>query len=193
MTAAVLALVLSAAPAPALVEAADVVPGLVVEMRYATPDNFLGRAVYPQGARCLLLPEAAERLKAAAERLQAQGFRLKVYDCYRPLSVQRQMWKLFPKPGYVANPKYGSNHNRGAAVDLTLVDATGAEVEMPTAYDTFSRAAHHGYANASAPATRHRALLREAMERAGFKKNRMEWWHYDLPDARKHPVRDDPL
>jgi zinc D-Ala-D-Ala dipeptidase len=191
-----LALLLGAgAPGAAapLVPAQDVVRGLVVDLRYATKHNFLGRAVYPKDARCLLLPDTAERLAQAARLLSAQGYRLKVYDCYRPLAVQWQMWKLFPKPGYVADPRKGSNHNRGAAVDLTLVTSDGDAVEMPTPFDTFSRAAHQGYGGGSARSRANRERLRGAMEAAGFKPNRMEWWHFDLPGATKLPVLDVPF
>src|SRR6185503_17813597 len=102
--------VLLAAPDSKLVRAQERVPGLVEDLRYATPDNFLKRAVYPKSARCLLLPQTADRLAVAAKALAGQGFRLKVYDCYRPRAVQWEMWKLFPKPGYVADPRQGSNH-----------------------------------------------------------------------------------
>lgn len=176
-----------------LVEVQEVIPDAVVDLRYATKENFLGRAVYPPNARCLLRREALEPLEKAADALRKQGYRLKLYDCYRPRSVQWEMWRILPRPGYVADPRKGSHHNRGVAVDLTLTDAHGVEVEMPTPYDTFTRAAHHGYAGASAAAKKHRELLREAMERAGFRKNRMEWWHYDLPRAGRFPVLDAPV
>jgi zinc D-Ala-D-Ala dipeptidase len=187
-----LGLWLAAAPSP-VVDATEVVKDLVVDMRYATPDNFLKQKVYPDGARCLLLPETATRLKKAADTLRGQGYRLKVYDCYRPIAVQWQMWKILPKPGYVANPSRGGNHNRGAAVDLTLVTAEGAEVEMPTPFDTFDPAAHHGYTGGTQASREHREVLRAAMEGAGFKRNSMEWWHYDLPGATKLPVLDVPF
>jgi zinc D-Ala-D-Ala dipeptidase len=188
-----LALSLGAAPAAPLVEARSGVKDLVVDLRYATEDNFLKRAVYPPGARCLLLARAVERLEHAARLLRAQGFRLKVYDCYRPRAVQWEMWKLYPRPGYVADPRKGSNHNRGAAVDLTLVTEEGEEVEMPTPFDTFTRAAHQGYPGGSASSRANRERLRAAMEAAGFKPNRMEWWHFDLPGATKLPVLDVPF
>ncbi|MCI0671883.1 MAG: D-alanyl-D-alanine dipeptidase, partial [Myxococcaceae bacterium] len=177
----------------ALVEVRQLIPDVVLDLRYATKANFLGEQVYPDGSRCLLRRDAAERLVRAADALRKRGFRLRVYDCYRPLEVQWKMWRLMPKPGYVADPRKGGNHNRGAAVDLTLATPDGAEVEMPTPFDTFSPAAHHGYQGASEVARRHRELLRDAMEGAGFERNRMEWWHYDLPGARGLPVRDEPL
>ncbi|PTL84258.1 M15 family metallopeptidase [Vitiosangium sp. GDMCC 1.1324] len=187
-----LGLWLAAGGAP-VVDATEVVKDLVLDMKYATPDNFLKRKVYPDGARCLMLPETAERLKKAADTLREQGYRLKMYDCYRPIAVQWEMWKIYPHPGYVANPKKGGNHNRGAAVDLTLVMLDGGEVEMPTAFDSFEKSAHHGYAGGTEASRKHREILRAAMEGAGFKRNPMEWWHYDLPGATKLPVLDVPF
>ncbi len=187
-------LLLALAVAPAaeepLVEAVAFVPDLVVDLRYQTADNFLKEKVYPDEARCLLRRSAAERLAVAAVKLRKVGFRVKVYDCYRPLSVQWKMWKILPKPGYVADPRKGGNHNRGAAVDLSLVTLDGGAVEMPTPFDTFSKNAHHGFDGGTAASRSHREVLREAMEGAGFKKNRMEWWHYDLPDARRFAALD---
>jgi D-alanyl-D-alanine dipeptidase len=176
-----------------LVEVTSRIPDAVLDLRYATANNFMGKQVYPDGSRCLLLPEALDRLVKAADALRAQGYRLRLYDCYRPLSVQWELWKILPKPGYVADPRKGSHHNRGAAVDLGLSYLEGNEVEHPTPFDTFTPAAHHGYPGASPAATRHRELLREAMEAAGFRKNRMEWWHYALPGAAQYPVLDEPL
>ena len=176
-----------------LVEAVPRVPGLVVELRYATDDNFLGRAVYPEGGRCLLLPQVVDRLARAAALLSAQGFHLKAWDCYRPLHVQWAMWKLVPRKGYVADPHTGSNHNRGAAVDVTLITADELPVEMPTPFDTFGPAAHHGSNAGTADARAHRETLRQAMVQAGFRANRMEWWHYDAPEGRGAPLLDEPL
>ncbi|MCP3104339.1 M15 family metallopeptidase [Myxococcus sp. K15C18031901] len=183
----------AAAKAAPLVDATTVVKDLVLDLRYATADNFLERKVYPDTARCLLLPESAQKLKAAADVLRPRGYRLKVYDCYRPRAVQWEMWKIMPVPGYVADPRKGSNHNRGGAVDLTLVTLEGQEVEMPTPFDTFTPAAHQGYAGGTEASREHREVLREAMEGAGFSPNRMEWWHFDLPDAKTRPVLDVPF
>jgi D-alanyl-D-alanine dipeptidase len=176
-----------------LVDASVRVPGLVVDLAYAGDDNFLGKAVYPEGARCLLLPGVADRLAAAARALEPRGYQLKARDCYRPLHVQWAMWKLVPRKGYVADPRTGSHHNRGAAVDVTLVTLDGAPVDMPTPFDTFGPAAHHG-SNAGTPEARaHRELLRQVMVEAGFRPNRMEWWHYDAPEHRGAPLLDVPL
>lgn len=196
----VLALALAAAPVPGpaadpdpLVDAAKVVPGLDVSMRYATEDNFLHRAVYPKGARCLLRRSVAKRLAAAARWLAPKGYRLRVWDCYRPHSVQEAMWKLVPKPGYVANPKTGSNHNRGTAVDLTLITQDGGEVEMPTGFDSFTPQAHQDDTSSSPAARAHRDLLHRAMRQAGFYAINHEWWHYNAPHARSFAILDASL
>lgn len=184
---------LAAAPKEPLVEVRARIPDVVVDLRYATQDNFMKQQVYPSDARCLLLERSTAMLEKAADALRAKGYRLKLHDCYRPSSVQWALWKVMPVPGYVADPKKGSNHSRGGAVDLTLVTLDGGAVEMPSDYDFFGKAAHHSFTGASAEATKHREELRSAMEAVGFKKNPMEWWHYDLPDAAKYPLRDEPF
>jgi D-alanyl-D-alanine dipeptidase len=189
---AALTAVLGAGPAP-MVPVLSRIPDAVADLRYATADNFMKRQVYPREASCLLVPEAVEKLVQAAEALRAQGFRLKLWDCYRPHSVQYELWKVVSTPGLVADPKKGSKHNRGAAVDLTLVDLQGKEVELPTGFDDFSKASRHAYQGGSEVSRKHRAVLTAAMEAAGFKRNPMEWWHWELPEAGKFPLRDEPF
>lgn len=187
-------LVLALAAAPALADVAPLVPDAIVDLRYATPRNVTGRTLYPPGSRCLLLPGVAARLAGAAERLRGSGFRLLLYDCFRPLSAQRELWRRFPRPGFVADPRRGSNHNRGAAVDVGLATADGAEAEMPTSFDAFEPRARAGAtAGVSPAARRNRDLLRAAMEAAGFRPSRTEWWHFDAPEARAAPVLHVPL
>lgn len=197
MPALLLALTLSqldgGAPMEPLVEVVQRIPDAVVDLRYATPDNFMGKAVYPPEARCLLLEKSAHQLEAAATVLRAKGFRLRLYDCYRPHHVQWELWKVLPKPGYVADPRTGSNHNRGGAIDLSLVQLDGGAVEMPSPYDFFGPAAHHGCDGGTPAARANREALKAAMTGAGFTINRMEWWHYDLPDAKRFPLRDEPF
>jgi len=176
------------APAADLVDVVARIPDAVVDLRYATPDNFMGLAVYPPDARCLLRAPVAERLARAADRLRARGFRLLLWDCFRPLAVQREMWRRFPRPGYVADPARGSNHNRGAAVDVALVAADGSAVALPTPFDTFGPLAHARADGVPEPARRHRELLREALTAEGFRVNRLEWWHFDAPEGRGAPV-----
>ena len=162
-------------------------PGVAVDMRYATADNFLHANVYEDMNRCLLRRDVAEALARVQRSLQARGLGLKVYDCYRPHAVQYRMWEIMPEPGYVANPATGSNHNRGAAVDVTLVNADGSERAMPTAFDDFSRAAWHETSEGLTPEQiENRGILREAMAAEGFSPIRKEWWHYNGPDFRSY-------
>jgi zinc D-Ala-D-Ala dipeptidase len=188
-----LVLLLAAAPGADLVDARTQVPGLLVELRYAGTDNFFGHALYPRGARCLLLRPVALRLARAAADVAKHGYRLKAWDCYRPLAVQWEMWERLPKRGYVADPHTGSHHNRGAAVDVTLLRSDGTEVEMPTPFDTFAPSARQDAPLAKPEVAERRALLRAAMEAAGFHINRMEWWHYEAPEAHGAPLLDVPL
>lgn len=179
-------------PQPVLTDVPQAVPGVRLDIRYATADNFTKAVVYP-AARCLLRPEAAAALGKVQSELAAKGLGLKLWDCYRPLSVQRHFWELVPDPRYVADPKKGSRHNRGAAVDLTLVDAAGRELEMPTGYDDFSEAAHRASA-AGTPAARANArTLEDAMVRHGFKGLPTEWWHFDFSGWEAFPLLDVPL
>jgi D-alanyl-D-alanine dipeptidase len=178
-----------AASAAALVEVAAVVPDAIVDLRYATADNLAGRAVYPADARCLLLAPVADRLARVAGRLRAEGLRLVLWDCYRPLAVQRELWRLVPRKGLVADPARGSHHNRGAAVDVAVAAADGGPVPLPTGFDDVGRRARLAAVDGVAPeARRNRERLRAAMEAEGFRPNRMEWWHYDAPEARGAPV-----
>ncbi len=181
-------------PGEPLADVARAIPDAVVDLRYATASNFLGRPVYPADARCLLLGPVADRLARAAARLRPRGLRLRLWDCYRPLAVQREMWRLFPRKGFVADPAKGSNHNRAAAVDVALAAADGSEVQLPTAFDAFERRARAGATAGVSPAARqNRDLLRAAMEAEGFRVNRMEWWHFDAPEARRARLLDVPL
>ena len=172
-----------------MVDVQKVNPQIRVEVRYATADNFMGEKLYPE-ARALLRPEVAERLSHVQQALEKQGLFLKVFDAYRPLAVQKKMWARFPFEGFIANPAKGSNHNRGAAVDLTLVDLDGRELPMPSAYDEFSERSHRAYAGGTPDQRRNRALLEEAMAKEGFKGLATEWWHFDDKDAKKYPVLD---
>ena len=175
-----------------LVEVQKLNPRIRVEVRYATPDNFMKEALYPE-ARCLLRREVAEALSRVQTALEQRGMGLKIFDGYRPLSVQKKMWAKFPLEGYVANPAKGSNHNRGAAVDLTLVDAQGNELPMPSAYDEFSERSHRDYMKAAPAEISNRQILQDAMEKEGFHGISTEWWHFDFKDAKTLPVLDLPF
>ncbi|MFT5166935.1 MAG: D-alanyl-D-alanine dipeptidase, partial [Saprospiraceae bacterium] len=150
---------------------------IVLDMRYATTNNFVNEQLY-DCARCFLRPEAAEAVMAANQKLKAQGYRLKMYDCFRPLPIQQRLWDKFRNPSYVTPPSKGSMHNRGLAVDLTIVDANGTELDMGTEFDFFGKEAHHTYTGHSETVNKNRLLLKETLESLGFKGIRTEWWHY---------------
>ena len=164
-------------------------PKIVLDIRYATENNFLKRKVYPV-ARCVLRGAAARRLSQVQQDLEKKGVGLKVYDCYRPLSVQKLMWQIKPDSNFVANPVKGSRHNRGAAVDLTLVDRNGKELEMPTGFDDFTVKAHRNYKGASAQAKKNSKLLEDTMKKYGFIPLPTEWWHFDAPGWDKYVILD---
>ncbi|MDX6770990.1 MAG: D-alanyl-D-alanine dipeptidase [Elusimicrobiota bacterium] len=176
----------------ALIAVLALVPDAVLDLRYATADNFVGRPLYPVAAALLRRP-AAERLAKAAAILRADGLRLVVYDAYRPLSAQRAMWAAKPDARFVADPKKGSSHNRGGAVDAGLADARGRPLPMPTDFDDFGPKAAHGAKGVSPAAARNAARLKAAMEAAGFVSYAAEWWHYRDPDATAWPLLDEPL
>ena len=163
------------------------IPDAVIDLRYATADNFVGETLYPV-AHCKLRRAVVERLARAAKALRAERRRLLVWDCYRPQSIQAILWKKVPDPRYVADPKVGSKHSRGAAIDVALVDLDGKPVELPTKFDDFTAAAHRDKA---LPRSAEARRLAAAMTEAGFVGLPTEWWHFDAPDA--YPLSDEPL
>lgn len=176
-----------------LVDVQKFVPDVVLDIRYATTNNFTGQRLYPF-AQCYLRRATAEKLAAAQAELKPLGYGLKIYDGYRPLSVQRKMWEVFPQPGYVADPKKGSRHNRGAAVDVTLIRlADGGELPMPTPYDDFTRRAHRDFMELPADVIQNRELLERVLTKHGFVGLATEWWHFDDRDWRDYPLLDIPV
>ncbi|MDB6057378.1 MAG: beta-glucosidase-related glycosidase and D-alanyl-D-alanine dipeptidase [Verrucomicrobiales bacterium] len=178
-----------ATQSPDLVDVERAVPGVVLDIRYATTNNFTGQVLYPS-SKCYLRSSTAQKLAHVQSQLRPMGLGLKVYDGYRPLSVQRKMWKVYPVPGYVADPKRGSRHNRGAAVDLTLIHTNGTEVPMPSPYDSFTETAHRNTTNAPPEALANRDLLERVMVTNGFEGLPTEWWHFDDLDWRRYPLMD---
>lgn len=174
-----------------LVDITTVIPDAVIDIRYATADNFTGEVLYPKGV-CKLRRAVAARLAKAAARLRAQDRRLLIWDCYRPLSIQKILWERVPDPRYVADPKQGSRHNRGAAVDLAVVDKDGTAVTLPTKFDEFTKAAHRARALAGRKGAEAKRLS-AAMTSAGFAPMPTEWWHFDAPDSAKYAISDEPL
>ena len=169
------------------VNVAELIPDAILDVRYATENNFTGEAVY-DSATVYLVEEAAIALSKAAESLRKKGYRLVLFDGYRPLEVQKKFWEVYPDPQYVADPANGSRHNRGAAIDLSLADKDGKPLTMPTDFDYFGEEAHHDYMQLSDEQIRNRSILREAMEAHGFQKLDSEWWHYDLVGWEKYPI-----
>ena len=151
---------------------------IVVDMKYASEDNFTKKKLYDSNT-CFLRKSVAVKLDAVQKELEGMNLGLKVWDCYRPLAVQRIFWAILPDERYVANPKNGSRHNRASAVDVTLVDSQGRELQMPTGFDEFSPRADHRYQDLPDGVIRNRELLRGVMEKVGFIPLPEEWWHYD--------------
>ncbi len=161
----------------------------VYDMKYATEDNFLKVQVY-DCAECYLRLKTVKALITANEKFLKLGYKIKLFDCYRPLSVQKKMWKIVSNPEYVADPAKGSIHNRGGAVDITLVDETGTELDMGTAFDFFGKEAAHNYDGLSKEILKNRKKLRKIMLKSGFKSFDSEWWHYNLSGSNKDPLSD---
>ena len=161
------------------------------DIAYATPDNFTGKPVYARPS-CFLHVDAAACLMRSIMLAGALGLRFKIIDAFRPAEAQWVLWNHSPDPDFLADPRRGSPHSMGVAVDLTLVDAAGEELDMGTAFDAFTPLSHHGNLEISPAAQRNRALLLGIMTAAGWDFFRNEWWHYQLFDARlRYPVLSD--
>ena len=167
--------------------------GIPLDIRYATADNFMKKPLYPV-AKAFLRAPATRALQDVQRELAAQGLGIKVFDAYRPYRVTEAMWEPIRNTDYVADPAKGSRHNRGAAVDLTLIDLkSGAELEMPTPYDDFTERAAHAFSDLPAEAVKNRALLRDVMEKHGFQPLPSEWWHYDFSGWERFELMNVPL
>lgn len=163
-----------------LVDLEEYIPGIILDIKYAGTDNFAGIKFYDYGKAYLRLP-AAKSLKLIQEELNKVGLGIKIFDAYRPYDITIKIWELVLDDNYAASPQTGSRHNRGCAVDLTLIDLeTKEELEMPTIYDDFSETAHHDFMGLSEEKIANREFLKEIMEKHGFDKLQSEWWHYDF-------------
>jgi zinc D-Ala-D-Ala dipeptidase len=177
------------APHKRLVDVRTVIPSVMLDLKYCEPDNFTKQQLYPKLTTTYLCQDAAKKLAQVQQQLASMNLGLKIFDAYRPYSVTEKMWAIVPDDRYAANPRYGSGHNRGTAVDLTLAWLdTQKEVDMGTGFDHFSDTAHHAFAALPAAVVQHRRLLKNLMEEAGFKALATEWWHYSLPDAASYPL-----
>ncbi len=176
-----------------LVDIKDLDASIILDLRYATKNNVTGKKIY-NISRCLLAKPAAEALVRANAKLKKQGLVLKIYDGYRPVACQWKLWEICPDERYVANPKKGSRHNRGCAVDITLCDLkTGKELEMPTGFDDFSKRAHRGSPLWSENIRKNCKILDDVMFSEGFAGISTEWWHFDYMDWKNYPLIDIPL
>ena len=175
-----------------LVEIAPADFDVDLALAYATADNFTGAPVYRR-ARCYLHADAAACLQRAIALAGRHGLRLRIFDAYRPAEAQWVLWSHFPDADFVADPRLGSPHSRGVAVDLTLVDAAGAELDMGTGFDDFTARSHHGNGEVSATAQRNRYLLMGLMLSAGWQYYAAEWWHYHVLPFDGYPLLSDSV
>jgi zinc D-Ala-D-Ala dipeptidase len=178
-----------------LVELVKLDKTIKLDIRYATPDNFVGKTVYPE-ARAFLQRPAAEAVVRVHRRLKEQGLGLVIFDGYRPWSITKLFWEVVreDQKKFVADPAKGSKHNRGCAVDLSIFDLkTGKPLPMPSAYDEFTERASPDYAGGTAEETKNRELLRRLMEAEGFLVNPNEWWHFDYKDWQAYAIYDIPF
>jgi D-alanyl-D-alanine dipeptidase len=152
---------------------------IIIDMRYATTNNFVKEKMYDCN-RCFLRPEVAQKIVEAHLMLKEGGLGLKMLDCFRPRPIQQKLWDKFKNPLYVTDPTKGSMHNRGAAVDLTIVDADGKQLDMGTAFDYFGKEAHHANTNLSKEILTNRKLLLETMQEVELHPITTEWWHYSF-------------
>ena len=174
-----------------MIELKSFVPNIVYELRYATKNNFTKKQLYKNGSQTFLRLQPARAVAHIQRELSAKGYGLKIFDAYRPYSVTKEMWELVHDERYVANPSKGSGHNRGLAVDLTIISLdTGKELDMGTGFDNFTDSAHHDFKQLPQAILQNRQLLKESMERYGFKPLDTEWWHYSWPHDRNYDVLD---
>lgn len=177
-----------------LIDITKLIPDVIIDIKYATTNNFTNQILYPC-ARCYLIEPVARALQLAADSFRQKGYRIKIWDGYRPRAIQYKLWDVVPteKRIYVADPHKGSRHNRGCAVDLTLVDKQGNELDMGTGFDDFSAKAHRHYKDLSSQIVANRKLLEDILRNHGFIGLLHEWWHFDYQGWEKYPLLDIPL
>jgi D-alanyl-D-alanine dipeptidase len=175
----------------AMTDVQQLIPSILIDLKYVGTDNFMHTVLYEPTTRTYLRAEAAKALKDAQDLLNKKGLGLKIWDAYRPYRVTEKMWEPIQDERYVANPKYGSGHNRGIAVDVTLVNlTTGKDLDMGTGFDNFSDTAHVSWKDLPVYVLENRALLQQTMEAVGFQILPTEWWHFYLPQTAKYDLLD---
>jgi D-alanyl-D-alanine dipeptidase len=175
-----------------LIEITESSHDVAIDLRYATADNLTSRPIYARAA-CYLNPEAEALLRRSVDLARSLGFRLKIFDAFRPAEAQWRLWNTRPDPEFLADPRRGSPHSRGAAIDLGLLDETGQLLDMGTGFDEFSPLSHHAVTAIPVAAQRHRLILLGLMTAAGWDFYRNEWWHYQLFQPRRFPVLSDTV
>ena len=174
-----------------MIELKDAIAGIEYNLVYATSDNFTGTQLYKEGNTTFARLPVARALQSVQAGLNKQGYGLKIFDAYRPYAVTIKMWELIKDERYVANPAKGSGHNRGLSIDLTIIDlTTRKELDMGTGFDNFTDTAHHSFKALAEPVLKNRRLLRQVMEKQGFRALETEWWHYSWPNDRNYEILD---
>jgi D-alanyl-D-alanine dipeptidase len=174
-----------------MIDLLTLIPELKLDLKYATVHNFMHQKLYPPTHTTFLRKPAAEALKIIEEELKEQHLALKIFDAYRPYSITEKMWEKVKDDRYAADPAKGSGHNRGVAVDLTLIDLqTGKELDMGTGFDNFTDSAHADFTNLPPEVLQNRKTLRKVMEKYGFIQLTTEWWHYYLPNSSSYELLD---
>lgn len=174
-----------------MIELKTLIPNIIYDLRYATENNFIHTKLYESGKQTFMRLPVAKALQKVQDDLNQRGYGLKIFDGYRPYSVTKKMWNLIHDDRYVADPWKGSGHNRGLAVDLTIINLTDqTELNMGTGFDNFTDSAHQDFKNLPRDILANRKLLKETMDRYGFKALETEWWHYSWPNDRNYEVLD---
>ncbi|URR10791.1 D-alanyl-D-alanine dipeptidase [Citrobacter portucalensis] len=177
---------------PELVDLSVIFPSLHIDLKYATADNITGAPIYRE-ARCLLHTEAVTALAKSISIAQLAGLQLVVYDAYRPQQAQAILWNACPDPQYVVDVAIGSNHSRGTAIDVTLMDDRGHLLDMGAGFDEMHDRSHAWHPSVPPAAQRNRLLLNAIMFGGGFVGINSEWWHFELPEAARYPLLDDQI
>lgn len=177
-----------------MVDIKKLIPNIIFDLHYATTDNFMHKKLYPNITTTYLRRPAAMALQHVQQALNKLGLGLKIFDAYRPYAITEKMWTLIKDERYVADPKKGSGHNRGIAVDVTLINLkTKEELPMGTGFDNFSDTANLTFTHLPQTMLHNRNILKTLMEKYGFKPLETEWWHYSLPNAKDFELLDIPF
>lgn len=183
--------IIEKSPSKRMVDLQKTIPSIAFDLRYASTNNFLHKKIYPTLNTSFLRADAEEVLKKVQAELNLKGLGLKIFDAYRPYTATEMMWELVKDDRYTADPKKGSGHNRGIAVDLTIIYLkTKKELAMGTGFDNFTDSAHHDFKALDADVLQNRLLLKNIMEKYGFKALETEWWHYALPNSNDYELLD---